>query len=114
MTRSTFLIALAAAAATVGTIAFPAYAQEVTTSTEVRYADLNLADGAGKAQLHARIKHAANLVCGVPGQLSLSEYSAARKCARKAVAKAQPQIDLALARVGTDYAANGRLVVAAN
>lgn len=113
MNRSTILIALAAAVATAGTVAFPAYAQDVTSSTQVRYGDLDLTSADGAAQLKSRVKWAADLVCGTNGQISPSEYSAARKCVKTAIAKAQPQVQLALARAGTEYASTGGLVIAA-
>lgn len=114
MNRSTFLIALAAAAATAGTVAFPAYAQEATRSTEVRYADLNLNSADGAAALKARVTRAARKVCGVADSLALREAAAARGCAKVAAAKAMPQVELALAKAGTQLADGSRLTVAAH
>jgi UrcA family protein len=111
MIRSTFLLALAAAAATAS---FPAYAQDVTSSTEVRYADLNLASADGAAALKARVTHAADKVCGVSRDLSLRSTAAAKGCAKIAVAKAMPQVELALAKAGTQLAESGRVTVAAH
>lgn len=110
MTRSTFFLALAAAA----TAAFPAYAQEAGRSAEVRYADLNLASTDGAAALKARVARAADDVCGVSGELSLRSAASAKACSKAAAAKAMPQVELALAKAGTQLAENGRVTIAAH
>ncbi|MCZ4340258.1 UrcA family protein [Sphingomonadaceae bacterium G21617-S1] len=114
MNRSTFLITLAAAAATAGTMSFPAFAQDASRSAEVRYADLNLGSADGATALKARVTRAANHVCGVTSELSLRAAASAKSCSKTAVAKAMPQVELALAKAGTQLAENGRVVVAAH
>jgi len=108
--RSTALIALAATATFV---AAPAFAQD-TRSAEVHYADLNLASADGAAALKGRIGRAADKVCGVSSQLSLHSAASAKNCSKLAVAKAMPQVELALAKAGTQLAESGRVTVAAH
>jgi UrcA family protein len=112
MTRTS--IFLAALAATAATVAFPAFAAETAPSTEVHYSDLNLASTAGADALKARVARAAKRVCTVDGEKSLSGAAEARKCAEVALAKAMPQVELALANAGTQVAENSRLSVAAH
>ncbi len=112
MTRTT--IFLAAIAATAATMSFPAYAADGARSTEVRYADLNLATSAGAEALKARVARAAKRVCTVDGDRSLSGVAEARKCADLSLARAMPQVELALANAGTQVAENSRLSIAAH
>jgi len=115
MNRSTqFLLALAAAAATAATVSFPAYAQEVTKTAEVRYADINLTSPDGAQALKARVARAAKRVCSVAGDRSLDTVAEARSCTRIAIARAMPQVELALANAGTRVADNSRVIVAAH
>lgn len=109
MTRTPLFAAFAAAAAT---LAFPALAQTAPV-TEVSYADLNLANADGAEALKARVVRAAKRVCTMEGDKSLDGAMAARKCTSVAVARAMPQVELALANAGTRLAENSRLSVAA-
>jgi len=113
MTRSTFFIALAAAAATAGTVAFPAYAGEAPRTVAVGYSDLNLASAEGAASLKKRVERAARNVCAFPGDRSLDGAMQAKTCTKVSLAKAMPQVELALANAGTQLADNGRISVAA-
>ncbi|KKC26986.1 UrcA family protein [Sphingomonas sp. SRS2] len=114
MTRSTtFLALLAAAAASTATLSFPAYAAEPTKSTEVRYDDLNLASADGAKALTVRVERAAKRVCDVNGDRSLDQAMESRTCAKIAVARAMPQVELALANAGTQLAENSRVSLAA-
>lgn len=113
MTRSTFLIALAAAAATAGTVSFPAYAGETAKTVAVDYSDLNLASAEGAASLKKRVERAARDVCSFPGDRSLDGAMKAKSCSKLSLAKAMPQVELALANAGTQLADNGRISVAA-
>jgi UrcA family protein len=110
MTRTIALFAALAAA----TATFPAYAQAAGQSTEVRYADLNLASSTGAQALKDRVARAAKRVCTSDGEKSLSGAAEARRCADIALAKAMPQVELALANAGTQVAENSRLSVAAH
>jgi len=114
MTRSTFFIALAAAAATAGTVAFPAYAQEQARTVAVSYDDLNLASAQGAASLKKRVARAARNVCNFPGDRSLDGAMEAKACTKVSLARAMPQVELALANAGTQLAENGRISVAAH
>ncbi|KQX17571.1 MULTISPECIES: UrcA family protein [unclassified Sphingomonas] len=115
MTRSIkILAALAAAVATTGTVAFPAYAAETGKTSSVRYADLNLASAQGAASLKKRVARAAREVCTFHGDRSLDGAIQAKACAKVAAAKAMPQVELALAKAGTELAENGRVTVAAH
>ncbi|MBO9376839.1 UrcA family protein [Sphingomonas histidinilytica] len=114
MTRSTKIIAaLAAALATSGTVAFPAYAAEGKVSA-VSYADLDLASADGAASLKKRVERAARDVCTFEGDRSLDGAMEAKACAKVATARAMPQVELALAKAGTQLADNGRITVAAH
>jgi len=116
MTRSTtFFAALAVAAATAATVSFPAQAAEVTqTSAEVRYGDLDLASQDGAQALKARVIRAAKQVCSADGDKSLKALSQSESCTKVAIARAMPQVELALANAGTQIAENSRMNVAAH
>lgn len=115
MSRSTyFFAAVAAFAATAATISFPAYAGEVTKTAAVKYADLNLASPAGAEALNKRVVRAAKQVCDVGDTRSLRTEADAQDCFKIAVARAAPQVELALANAGTQVAENSRVSVAAH
>lgn len=113
MNRSTLFFAALAAVATAGTIAVPAQAGEAGKISEVRFSDLNLASADGAAVLKARIERAAKKVCTVAGDNTLDGLAQAKACQKVAVAKAMPQVELALAKAGTQLADAGRVSAAA-
>lgn len=114
MTRSTtFFAVLAAAAATAATVAFPAYAGAPTKTAEVHYDDLDLASAPGAKALTVRVERAAKRVCDASGERSLDAALEARVCTKVAIARAMPQVELALANAGTQVAENSRVSVAA-
>ena len=76
------LAALISISATVPAFAAPA-------STSVRTADLNLTSAAGRATLARRISTAAEQVCYVEGDRSLSSMANGKSCYDKAVREAQ-------------------------
>ena len=95
-------LALIASLATLGVTlsAMPtsAHAAERHRTATVQSADLNLASSAGLATLETRIAAAAKRLCRLPGD-SLPLYrSKATDCEAKAIAAAQPQVRLAVAR----------------
>ena len=111
MTRTTiFLAGFAAAAAT---LSFPAFAADAGRTTEVRYADLNLTTADGAQALKARVERAARRVCQADGDRTLASAAQAKACTGVAIAKAMPQVELALANAGTQVAERSRLSVAA-
>jgi UrcA family protein len=112
MTRTT--IFLAALAATAANISFPAFAQEQAKTSEVRYADLDLASPQGAQALKVRVIRAAKRVCQADGDRTLESAAQAKACTRIALAKAMPQVELALANAGTQVAGTSRLSVAAH
>lgn len=112
MTRSTLFIA--ALAATAATVSFPAFAAEGAQITEVRYADLDLASPDGARALKIRVERAAKRVCNLEGDKSLDGAMKARNCTKVAIARAMPQVELALASAGTQVAENRLLSVAAH
>jgi UrcA family protein len=59
-----------------------------TPSSVVNFADLNLHSPAGVAQLHARIRAAANEVCGSASRHDLREGSRIRACKLQAMTRA--------------------------
>ncbi|WP_340316703.1 UrcA family protein [Rhizorhabdus argentea] len=114
MTRSTAFFA-ALAAATAAITSFPAQAAEmINTNAEVRYGDLDLASPAGAQALRARVVRAAKRVCSIDGDRSLKALSRSQSCTRVAIARAMPQVELALANAGTQIAENSRMNVAAH
>ena len=112
MIRTTAL--LAALVATAATVSFPAYAGETAPTTQVHYADLNLASPAGAQALKARVARAADRDCSSEAYRKLDSAKQARSCIKVAMAKAMPQVELALANAGTQVAENGRVTVAAH
>lgn len=84
------VVAIAIAAATIGSTvqAEPVVAQNVV---KVRYSDLNLGTGAGRAELDRRIEVAAHQMCGV-GQ-SLAENMQVRRCQNDAFQSVKASID---------------------
>jgi len=107
---ATLIAALAATAA----LAMPAQAQDVATRSEVHYADLNLASATGAQTLKERVARAARRVCFNDGEMSLAERAQSRACFTQAIARAMPQVELALANAGTRLAENGHVTVAAH
>lgn len=104
------IVTAIAAFASVSVLAVPAFAQR---TAEVAYSDLDLSSADGAATLKARVRHAAQRVCASNGERSLSNTVETRACSTVAMAKAMPQVELALAKAGTQYADAGRLTVAA-
>jgi len=113
MNRSTIFAAAALLASAVSTVAAPAFAADVP-SAEVRYNDLSLKTPDGAKLLKARVERAARHVCDTTGTVDLQARTDAANCARVAVAKAMPQVELALANAQrTQVADNSRVSVSA-
>lgn len=90
---------LALAAALVSAPALAAPAADGMSMT-VHFGDLDLSTDAGAATLHARVKYAAQMVCGGDvDQRDLARLNAANACRRIAMASAEPQVRMALADV---------------
>jgi len=89
--------------------ATPAFADPEAPSVTVRTNDLDLATPAGEQMLHHRIARAITSVCGVADVPDLAAVARQNICRANAMAKAAPQIQVALAkaRTGKAYAANG-------
>ena len=68
-------------------------------SVRVSYADLNLANQAGRAALHGRVAHAARSVCEIEDSREYKLATATNACRSDAIAAAQPAIDAAIAAV---------------
>ncbi len=114
MIRSTIFAAVALSASALSSIAAPAFAADLPT-VEVRYADLDLKSADGAKSLQARVQRAAARVCGVQGVVDLRTRVDANKCATIAVAKAMPQVELALANAqNVQVAENSRVSVSAH
>lgn len=115
MIRTTALFAALAAAA--ATVSLPAYAGEAIPAgqvAQVHYADLNLASADGAQALKARVARAARRVCTSGDDRSLEAAMRARSCTREALARAMPQVELALASAGTRVAENSHVAVTAH
>lgn len=88
------LVAVAAAAALVT----PTVSQAQDTRSErVSYADLDLATGAGQAQLQRRIGFAAKSVCDAGSYTDLTMMPIVRACRQSAISGAQPAYHAAVA-----------------
>lgn len=88
--RKTIIAAAFAVLLNTGLAAAPAAAQAVDSVT-VGYADLNLANAAGRAVLDRRIAHAARQVCGQFAPIELRRNSLSRACQADAIASAEAQ-----------------------
>lgn len=98
---------LCAAAVAATLFAVPAIAGDIEQrSIAVPYGDLNLASEAGAAVLATRIKRAATTVCGPVETRRLEEVLDFKECRFRAIAKAKPQMQLAIdaARESKAYA----------
>lgn len=98
---------LCAAAVAATLFAVPAIAGDTEQrSITVRYGDLNLASEAGAAALAERVNRAAVSVCGPEETRRLEEVLAFKECRFRAIAKARPQMKLAIdaARESKAYA----------
>jgi UrcA family protein len=114
MTRITALFA--ALAATAAMTSFVAHAGEIAPAApvaQVHYSDLNLASADGARVLKDRVARAAKRVCVDEGDTSLAGAMQARDCMKEALAKAMPQVELALANAGTQFAQNHHVGVSA-
>jgi UrcA family protein len=86
---------LALAAATLATLSPAAFAAE--PSRTVRYADLNLANPEGRAQLDRRIASAAGALCGFAHSADLAAQSAVARCRAATLAGVTGQRNAVLA-----------------
>ena len=105
--RSTILAAAAliAGAANLGLAASPALAQGQETIT-VSYADLNLANRAGRDAFDRRIAGAVGRLCGDFNPVELGRAAAGRACLTETLAAVKPQRDAAIGHRGTVEVAN--------
>lgn len=93
---NSLIIPIAGALAMIIPAMSPAAAQEAQQSVSVSYADLNLMDGDAAAQLERRVRAAAYRVCTLGNERNLDQLAAARACAERAMADAQPRVDVAI------------------
>ena len=101
--RTTILAAAAVAATLVniGVVAVPAMAQ-APEGIAVFYADLNLANSAGRNVLDRRIASAAGQLCGQATLADLGYSAAVQACLDATIASVQPQRDAVIGnRYGT-------------
>ena len=91
---TTVLLALAAQSPGIGQ---PIIVEHVTLPTaRVSYADLNLHSDAGRQALEFRVRRAADSLCFEGSKTDLARSTVEHDCYRKAIASAQPQIDVAV------------------
>ena len=85
------LFALAAAVAMSASVlsVVPAQAHQ---STDVSYADLDVATFDGEARLESRIKHAIELVCEMPDRRAPAAMAAFERCATEARTRVDVQL----------------------
>jgi UrcA family protein len=97
MSKSSLSIVLAAAtlATAAGFASTSVAAEQHTTSTIIRYSDLNLANPEGASAMMKRIRHAAKQVCE-PRPYSVLEYDGWRECVGKATAGAVSRLNAPL------------------
>ena len=79
-------------------LAAPAFAQLETRSIAVNTADLDLTTTAGERALHGRILRAVRSVCGDEDERDLKRFLDQRACRATALAKAIPQVQVAIAK----------------
>ncbi|WP_324748739.1 UrcA family protein [Sphingomonas sp. LY54] len=121
-----YKIGAAALAAAIATLGVPAMLQAAERPTIVEgivdrptavvsYRDLNLANADGVDRLHARVRRAAAQLCSVnTGTKPLNITFAENDCRDDAVASAQDQIEMAVAKFGnTQLAALSQISVSA-
>ena len=101
-TRTAFLLGLCL-------VTTPAVAEPDTESAIVHIGDLNLATTDGQHTLNRRLEHAVTLVCGRPDPNDIAMSAPVRACRGRAIRRAAPQIDLAIAsaRNAKSYAMAG-------
>jgi UrcA family protein len=91
-----------------GTVAAAAQAGEAAQGVPTRvvhYADLDLGTPAGEAALHARIRYAADEVCGEQYPQVLKLTAVVKACVNRAVAAGEGAVNKArLVRVNTGHA----------
>ncbi len=87
--RIHIIVAATAVWAALGCVAHADEAPQV----HVRYADLNLATGAGATVLYQRIRRAANDVCGGLDSRDLTAKAAARACVDNAIKQAVAEVN---------------------
>ena len=77
----------------------PAHAVEPDIRTEiVRYDDLDLTAPAGVKRLSRRVDAAAKRVCGAERAINLTMHMATRSCRKATLARANRDVELAIAR----------------
>lgn len=97
----------AAVTAALFVAAVPAQAMEVAAekySEAVRYADLNLNQASGRAELDRRVRSAANSVCAVRQSRTLEDRVLALACRDKALGDVRPQVAALFGKSGGLYA----------
>lgn len=90
VTRTAFLLGLCL-------VTTPAMAAEDTERAILHIGDLNLATTDGQHLLNRRLEHAVTLVCGRPDPNDIAMAAPVRACRSRAIKRAAPQIDLAMA-----------------
>lgn len=95
---SKFLLTVGTAIALCSTSAAVAAGIDAVASKRVSYEDLNLASPSGIKALSSRIRRAAAEVCDTRHSMVLREMQLERRCVRDALASAQVQVALAVAR----------------
>jgi UrcA family protein len=97
MSKQTVIASIASVVATLGLLAMtpPAHAAAptVTSSVEVRHADLDLTTAKGQAQLNRRIDRAAKAACGLGNNETGTRIQSRAKqdCYRNALRQIEPQ-----------------------
>jgi UrcA family protein len=76
-------------------------ANVVRPSTMVSYADLDLTNATGVAELNARVKRAARSICVANGHRDLARIVSENACRDTALDHARPQIAAAIERAGS-------------
>jgi UrcA family protein len=91
----------------------PIVVQSDAPVAAVSYADLNIAAAAGRRALEGRVSLAAQDLCVESGRTSVVDSMAQRRCFSLAMSRARADIDLAVARAGTQLASERTIRVAA-
>ena len=101
-------VALACAAASVGSAVSAAAAPLQPRTARVSFADLDVASSAGRAALQQRIADAADSVCRSNGYADLAAIRASNQCIETAIDDAMRQAGPAVEFAGRQASAGGR------
>ena len=102
-------LSLAAAITLLAPVAATAQTEEATSVT-VNVDDLDLSSPKDQARMNNRIKTAARMICGDPGDRSFAAIKAQKECVNQAVSNSGAQAKLAISKAVPRHAINTQSV----